>query len=114
MKRTTGLIAALFAGALIFSCANGLDSSAENSTRNSREAAKTYKVDEKLAPVADGYLRINTLLTEAKDLWIWNDFDPSATALCKNWTEMAFPIAGKNGDFVYVSMPARNFLILPV
>ena len=46
MKRTTGLIAALFAGALIFSCANGLDSSAENSTRNSREAAKTYKVDE--------------------------------------------------------------------
>ena len=85
MKRTTGLIAALFASALIFSCANGLDSGAENSTKNSREAAKTYKVDEKLAPVADGYLRINTLLTEAKDLWIWNDFDPSATALCENW-----------------------------
>ena len=108
MKRTTGLIAALFAGALIFSCANGLDSSAENSTRNSREAAKTYKVDEKLAPVADGYLRINTLLTDAKDLWIWNDFDPSATALCKNWTEMAFPIAGKNGDFVYADIKLQD------
>lgn len=108
MKRTTGLIAALFACALIFSCANGLDSGAENTAKNSREAAKTNNVDETLAKVAKGYLRINTLDTSAKDLWIWNDFDPSATALCKSWTETAFPITGRNGDFVYADIKLQN------
>lgn len=108
MKRTTGLIAALFASALIFSCANGLDSGAESTAKNSREAAKTNNVDETLPKVAKGYLRINTLDTSAKDLWIWNDFDPSATALCKSWTETAFPITGRNGDFVYADIKLQN------
>lgn len=108
MKRTTGLIAALFASALIFSCANGLDSGAESTAKNSREAAKTNNVDKTLQKVAKGYLRINTLDTSAKDLWIWNDFDPSATALCKSWTETAFPITGRNGDFVYADIKLQN------
>lgn len=108
MKRTTGLIAALFACALIFSCANGLDSGAESTATNSREAAKTNNVDKTLPEVAKGYLRINTLDTSAKDLWIWNDFDPSATALCKSWTETAFPITGRNGDFVYADIKLQN------
>lgn len=108
MKRTTGLIAALFACALIFSCANGLDSGAESTAKNSREAAKTNNVDGTLQKVAKGYLRINTLDTSAKDLWIWNDFDPSATALCKSWTETAFPITGRNGDFVYADIKLQN------
>lgn len=108
MKKIIGIIAAIFAGAVLFSCANGLDGGAENKGGASREAAGTNKVDENLRPVADGYLRINTLLTDAKDLWIWNDFDPSATALCKNWTEMAFPIAGKNGDFVYADIKLQD------
>lgn len=108
MKRTTGLIAALFACALIFSCANGLDSGAENTAKNSREAVKTNNVDGTLTKVAKGYLRINTLDTSAKDLWIWNDFDPSATALCKSWTETAFPITGRNGDFVYADIKLQN------
>lgn len=108
MKRTTGLIAALFASALIFSCANGLDSGAESTAKNSREAAKTNNVDGTLLKVANGYLRINTLDTSAKDLWIWNDFDPSATALCKSWTETAFPITGRNGDFVYADIKLQN------
>lgn len=108
MKRTTGLIAALFACALIFSCANGLDSGAESTAKNSREAAKTNNVDKTLPEVAKGYLRINTLDTSAKDLWIWNDFDPSATALCKSWTETAFPITGRNGDFVYADIKLQN------
>lgn len=108
MKRTTGLIAALFACALIFSCANGLDSGEENTSKNSREAAKTNNVDKTLPEVAKGYLRINTLDTSAKDLWIWNDFDPSATALCKSWTETAFPITGRNGDFVYADIKLQN------
>lgn len=108
MKRTTGLIAALFACALIFSCANGLDSGEENTAKNSREAAKTNNVDKTLPEVGKGYLRINTLDTSAKDLWIWNDFDPSATALCKSWTETAFPITGRNGDFVYADIKLQN------
>lgn len=108
MKRTTGLIAALFASALIFSCANGLNSGAESTAKNSREAAKTNNVDKTLQKVAKGYLRINTLDTSAKDLWIWNDFDPSATALCKSWTETAFPITGRNGDFVYADIKLQN------
>lgn len=108
MKKTTGIIAAIFAGAVLFSCANGLDGGTESNGRASREAAGTYKTDETLAPVADGYLRINTLLTDAKDLWIWNDFDPSATALCKNWTENAFPITGKNGNFVYADIKLQD------
>ncbi len=108
MKKITGIIAAVFAGAMLFSCANGLDGGTENNGRASREATGTNKVDETLTPVAEGYLRINTLLTDAKDLWIWNDFDPSATALCKNWTENAFPITGKNGDFVYADIKLQD------
>ena len=108
MKKITGIIAAIFAGAMLFSCANGLDGGTESNGRASREAAGTYKTDETLSPVADGYLRINTLLTDAKDLWIWNDFDPSATALCKNWSEMAFPITGKNGNFVYADIKLQD------
>ena len=101
MKRTTGLIAALFACALIFSCANGLDSGEENTAKNSREAAKTNNVDKTLPKVAKGYLRINTLSETADNLWIWNDFDPSATAECKDWNTKpgGFKITGKNGDF---------------
>ncbi len=108
MKKITGIIAAVFASAVLFSCANGLDGGAENNGRASREATGSYKTDETLAPVADGYLRINTLLTGAKDLWIWNDFDPSATALCKDWSENAFPITGKNGDFVYADIKLQD------
>ena len=108
MKKITGIIAAIFAGTMLFSCANGLDGGAESNRGASREAAGTYKVDESLTPVADGYLRINTLLTGAEDLWIWNDFDPSATALCKNWSEIAFPIIGKNGDFVYADIKLQD------
>lgn len=106
MKRTTGLIAALFASALIFSCANGLDSGAENTAKNSREAAKTNNVDETLQKVAKGYLRINTLSETADNLWIWNDFDPSATAECKDWNTKpgGFKITGKNGDFKYADI----------
>lgn len=106
MKRTTGLIAALFASALIFSCANGLDSGAESTAKNSREAAKTNNVDETLSKVAKGYLRINTLSETADNLWIWNDFDPSATAECKDWNTKpgGFKITGKNGDFKYADI----------
>lgn len=107
MKKIIGIIAAIFAGAMLFSCANGLDGGTEGNAKTAREAG-SYKTDEKLAPVADGYLRINTLLTDAKDLWIWNDFDPSATALCKNWSEKAFPIAGKNGNFVYADIKLQD------
>ena len=106
MKRTTGLIAALFACALIFSCANGLDSGEENTAKNSREAAKTNNVDKTLPKVAKGYLRINTLSETADNLWIWNDFDPSATAECKDWNTKpgGFKITGKNGDFKYADI----------
>lgn len=106
MKRTTGLIAALFACALIFSCANGLDSGAESTAKNSREAAKTNNVDGTLTKVAKGYLRINTLSETADNLWIWNDFDPSATAECKDWNTKpgGFKITGKNGDFKYADI----------
>lgn len=106
MKRTTGLIAALFACALIFSCANGLDSGEENTAKNSREAAKTNNVDKTLPKVAKGYLRINTLSETADNLWIWNDFDPSATAECKDWNTIpgGFKITGKNGDFKYADI----------
>lgn len=107
MKKITGIIATLFVGAMLFSCANGLDGGTEGNSKAAREAG-TYKTDETLAPVSDGYLRINTLLTDAKDLWIWNDFDPSATALCKNWSEMAFPIKEKNGDFVYADIKLQD------
>ena len=108
MKKITGIIAAILAGAMLFSCANGLDGGSEGNRGAAREAAGTNKVDESLAPVADGYLRINTLLTDTKDLWIWNDFDPSATALCKSWGEIAFPITGKNGDFVYADIKLQD------
>ncbi len=107
MKKITGIIAAVFAGAMLFSCANGLDGGTEANAKAAREAG-TYKTDETLPSVANGYLRINTLLTDAKDLWIWNDFDPSATALCKNWSEMAFPIKEKNGDFVYADIKLQD------
>ena len=107
MKKITGIIAAVFAGAMLFSCANALDGGTEGNSKAAREAG-SYKTNEKLPKVADGYLRINTLLTDATDLWIWNDFDPSATALCKDWKAKAFPIAGKNGDFVYADIKLQD------
>ena len=106
MKKITGIIAGIFAGAMLFSCANGLDGGAENNAGASREAAGTYKVDETLASVADGYLRINTLSEKADNLWIWNDFDPSATEKCKDWSTKGggFKITGTNGSFKYADI----------
>lgn len=72
------------------------------------EGGGEAKIDESLPKPEKGYLRINTLDTTATDLWIWNDFDPSATAFCKGWTEKAFPITGKNGDFVYADIKLQD------
>ena len=106
MKKITGIIAAIFAGAMLFSCANGLDGGTENNAGASREAAGTYKTDESLAKVAEGYLRINTLSEKADNLWIWNDFDPSATAKCTDWNTKGggFKITGTNGSFKYADI----------
>ena len=62
------------------------------------------KIDETLTAPEAGYLRINTLATDADNLWIWNDFDPSATAECKTWDDTTGGYRsnkGANGDFVY-------------
>lgn len=59
--------------------------------------------DMQIPPVADGYLRINTLSTTADNLWIWNDFDPSATAECTSWNDATGGYKSNkksNGDFV--------------
>ncbi len=106
MKKITGIIAAVFAGAMLFSCANGLDGGTENNGWASREATGTYKTDESLAKVAEGYLRINTLSEKADNLWIWNDFDPSATAKCTDWNTKGggFKITGTNGSFKYADI----------
>ena len=78
----------------------------DNGKTPSPEVQKEYFTDPNLAPVADGYLRINTLSTNADNLWIWNDFDPSETVHCVSWGDAdgGFKITGKNGDFVYADI----------
>ncbi len=79
---------------LIASCSNGNDS-------DSNEPS----VDESLPPVAEGYIRINYLGKNAKDLWIWNDFDSSEISKCSNWTSQAVPFYEKvNGNFKYADI----------
>ena len=99
MKKIFKIFSILALTSLLFSCADGLDES-----KNVNSSVSSGVVDSSLPKVEDGYLRINTLATEADNLWIWNDFDPSATAECKEWN--AVPggyksITGRNGDFVY-------------
>lgn len=102
MKKIIVIFSVLLAGITLFSCANGMD---EIGTRkSSRNAESGYATDNTISPVADGYLRINTLSTTADNLWIWNDFDPSATAECTSWNDATGGYKsnkGKNGDFVY-------------
>ena len=100
MKKIFKIFSILALTSLLFSCADGLDES-----KNVNSSVSSGVVDSSLPKVEDGYLRINTLATEADNLWIWNDFDPSATAECKEWN--AVPggyksITGRNGDFVLV------------
>ena len=79
---------------LIAGCSSGNDS-------DSNEPS----VDESLAPVADGYIRINYLGKNAKDLWIWDDFDSSETSKCSNWTSQAVLFNEKaNGNFKYADI----------
>ena len=70
------------------------------------ETDKNYTVDESLAPPAEGYIRINTLSTDANNLWIWSDFDTEAMKKCSNWddTDGGYPITGTNGSFVYADI----------
>lgn len=70
------------------------------------ETDKNYTVDESLAPPAEGYIRINTLSTDANNLWIWSDFDTEAMKECSNWddTDGGYPITGTNGSFVYADI----------
>lgn len=79
---------------LISSCSNGNDSDNNEPT-----------IDESLAPVAEGYIRINYLGNTAKDLWIWGDFDSREISKCSNWTSQAVPFNEKsNGNFKYVDI----------
>lgn len=70
------------------------------------ETDKNYTVDESLAPPAEGYIRINTLSTDADNLWIWSDFDSEAMKKCSNWDAAGggYPITGTNGSFVYADI----------
>ena len=99
MKKIFKIFSILALTSLLFSCADGLDESKDVNSSVSRGV-----VDSSLPKVEDGYLRINTLATNADNLWIWNDFDPSATAECKEWNDVTGGYkskTGKNGDFVY-------------
>ena len=96
MRTALGLAVAalaLFAAGTFAGCSSdGGSASGEN------------KIDESLPAPEFGYLRINTLAAEADNLWIWNDFDPSATAECKTWDDTDGGYRsnkGANGDFVY-------------
>lgn len=102
MKKIANIFSAVLAALALFSCANGLDGDAGNGAE--RSASGENKIDESLPAPEAGYLRINTLATDADNLWIWNDFDPSATAECKAWGDTAGGYRSKkgaNGDFVY-------------
>ena len=99
MKKIFKIFSILALTSLLFSCADGLDENESRISTGSRAA-----VDSSLKSVEQGYLRINTLATNADNLWIWNDFDPSATAECKEWNDVTGGYkskTGKNGDFVY-------------
>lgn len=85
MKKITGIIVALFAGAMLFSCANTLDSATESNGGESREA--TAKLDE-LSKTAD--VKVNVLYADASkswNVWAW-----------KGGTEINYSTKGWPGD----------------
>lgn len=87
MKKITGIIVALFAGAMLFSCANTLDSATESNGGESREA--TAKLDE-LSKTAD--VKVNVLYADASkswNVWAW-----------KGGTEINYSTKGWPGDLV--------------
>ena len=78
----------------------------DNSDNPSLGSGDSYTIDETLPPPAEGYIRINTLSTNADNLWIWNDFDSEATSKCTSWDAAGsgYPITGTNGSFVYADI----------
>ena len=100
MKKIIMIFSVLLVGITLFSCANSMD---EIGARKSRSAETGYATNNTIPPVEQGYLRINTLSKTADNLWIWNDFDPSATAECKSWDDATGGYKSnkkENGDFV--------------
>ncbi len=86
MKKITGIIAAIFAGAMLFSCANNLDSAAESNGGESREAATKL---EELSKTAD--VKVNVLYADASKSWnVW--------AWAKAGTDINYSTKGWPGD----------------
>lgn len=100
MKKIIMIFSVLLVGITLFSCANSMD---EIGARKSRSVETGYATNNTIPPVEQGYLRINTLSKTADNLWIWNDFAPSATAECKSWDDATGGYKSnkkENGDFV--------------
>lgn len=93
MKITKFLFALVSTAFILSSCAND----------SSDSSGGSYKTDSTLYPIQDGYIRINTLASNASNIWIWDDFDASEKAMCTEWKAEggAFPVTGSNGDFKY-------------
>lgn len=82
MKKITGIIAVLFAGAMLFSCANGLDGGVENKEAVSREATR---LDE-LSRTTD--VKLNVLYADTSknwNVWAWKKGGTEINYSAKKW-----------------------------
>lgn len=106
MKKIFSVVSVLFvfSSAIFFGCKSE-DNSDDNVT-----PVTSHAVDSSKYPIKDGYLRINTLASNATNAWIWGDFTAEAIATCTGWNNNngAFPKTGKNGDFVYFDIPVAS------
>ena len=90
MKKITGIIVALFAGAMLFSCANALDSASENGD-NVFSPRKTSSSLSDLSCSAD--VKVNVLYADTSKSWnVW--------AWAKAGTDINYSTKGWPGDLV--------------
>lgn len=110
-KNELKLLSALMLTAMIgiTGCSTGNDGGGNDSENSINEA---------LYPIKDGYIRINTLASNADNIWIWDDFDKNELDKCKNWDSgNAVAKTGTNGSFQYFDIklaenPEKNSFII--
>ncbi len=99
MKKIIFLITSLLISFSIISCSD---------SENNSNTGKSYSIDDTLAPVEEGFIRINTTSKNANNIWIWDDFDETAVKEKGSWDGSNSGYkdkTGNNGDFKYFDVP---------
>lgn len=114
MKKTIALMltALLTLGIGLSACSDGINSNPGTPTDKNG-----MSVDPNLPSVQEGQIRINCAYSNARNLWVWDDFAASEVDKCADWgTSDAVTLTGTNGDFKYfdVNLADNPLFIFPI